>query len=83
MIQYKCKGYILTFLGILLAAVVVIILCSKALKIYLRKFSLDKGTEKLDTDALDRQTIADRTRKEIEHLDRQLLDRTKQLKDLR
>ena len=85
--NYKKKGYFLTFLWILLAIVVIIILSYKAINVYLGKFSFNKETKipllEKDADTPRHETIFDSTKKEIERLDRQLLNHTKQLKDFR
>ena len=86
MVLYRTKKGYITFLGILIVAVIIILLVRLIMNLYfkqfyseekVRQFLPEKDTEVLDEEAV----IADNTKKKVEELDRQLQGKIRQLDD--
>ena len=86
MSYYKGRRGYITFLGILIVAVIIILLVRLIMNLYfkqfyseekVRQFLPEKDTEVLDEEAV----IADNTKKKVEELDRQLQGKIRQLDD--
>lgn len=80
------KGFF-TLIGILLAAAIIFILFYILFNSYYKRPALDETTDKTlseqNIDTSSYSTIVDSTRKQVKDIEGQLLDRSRQLEDMR
>ena len=79
----RCEGTIFTILEILIVLAIVLFLCYKLL----RSPSLDKDTQKSlseqGIDTTSQKTILDSTKKKLQGIDQQLMNRAKEVEDIK